>query len=226
MTKHGTGPATRAGVQDRNRAALVEVLVSAAVGVVAAVAVGLVAPLSLALLVGWDAACVVYMVWIWATILRRNADQTAQRATTTDPDRGITDLLLLNAAVASLAAVGTVLVEAAQMHGAAEGLRVGLGLASVVLSWAMVHTVYTLRYAHLYYDGPDGGIDFGDTGRPTYHDFAYLAFTIGMCYQVSDTALTAQDVRRAGLRHGLLSYLFGTGILASTINLLASLSSR
>jgi uncharacterized membrane protein len=138
----------------------------------------------------------------------------------------VTDLLLLIAAIASLAAVGTVLVQAAQMQGGAEGLRVGLGLASVVLSWAMVHTVFTLRYAHLYYQGPDGGIDFNDSGPPTYHDFAYLAFTIGMTFQVSDTALETQLIRRTALRHALLSYLFGTGILATTINLVASLSSK
>jgi uncharacterized membrane protein len=226
MTKHGTDRTTRADAQDRSRAAQVEVLVSAAAGVVVAVALGLVASLSLALLFGWDAACVVYMAWIWVRILRQDADQTAHRATTTDPDRTLTDLLLLTAAVASLAAVGTVLVEAAQLQGSAEGLRVGLGLASVVLSWAMVHTIYTLRYAHLYYEGPDGGIDFNDSGPPTYHDFAYLAFTIGMTFQVSDTALTSQPIRRTVLRHGLLSYLFGTGIVAISINLVASLSSR
>jgi uncharacterized membrane protein len=194
--------------------------------VVVAVALSLVASLSLALLVGWDFACVVYMTWIWTRILRQDADQTAHRATTTDPDRTVTDLLLLIAAIASLAAVGTVLVRAAQMQGGAEGLRVGLGLASVVLSWAMVHTVFTLRYPHLYYQGPDGGIDFNGSGPPTYHDFAYLAFTIGMTFQVSDTALETQLIRRTALRHALLSYLFGTGILATTINLVASLSSK
>ena len=216
------------GTDDRHRMAQFEVLVSLAVGAAAgiAVAVGLAAPLALALLIGWDTACVVYMAWIWVTILRRDADQTARRATTMDPDRTVTDGLLLVAAVASLAAVGTVLVNAAQQHGIAEGLQVGLGLASVVLSWGMVHTVYTLRYAHMYYDGPDGGIDFNDTGPPTYADFAYLAFTIGMTFQVSDTSLQAADVRRTALRHALLSYLFGTGILASTINLVASLSSK
>ena len=201
-------------------------LASLALGVVVAVVVGLVVSPALGLLFGWDTTCVAYMGWIWPTVLRRDADQTARRATTTDPDRTITDGLLLVASVASLAAVGTVLVSASGMQGLAEGLRVGLGVASVVLSWAMVHTVYTLRYAQLYYDGPDGGIDFGDTGPPTYHDFAYLAFTIGMCYQVSDTALTTQDVRRTALRHSLLSYVFGTVILASTINLVASLSSK
>jgi uncharacterized membrane protein len=226
MTKHGTGHATRAGMQDRHRAAQVEVLVSAAAGVVVAVALGLVASLSLALLVGWDAMCVVYLVWIWCTILHQDADQTAHRATTTDPDRRVTDALVLAAAVASLAAVGSVLLKAAQLQGVAEGLRVGLGLASVVLSWAMVHTVFTLRYAHLYYAGPDGGVDFNDSEPPTYVDFAYLAFTIGMTFQVSDTSLTSRDIRHTALRHSLLSYLFGTGILATTVNLVASLSSK
>ena len=105
-------------------------------------------------------------------------------------------------------------------------LRVGQGLASVVLPWAMVHTIYTLRYAHLYYDGTDGGIDFNASGRPTYADFAYLAFTIGMTSRCRTRALTSQPIRLTALRHGLLSYLFGTGIVAISIDLVASLSSR
>jgi uncharacterized membrane protein len=135
-------------------------------------------------------------------------------------------VLLLAASVASLVAVGSVLVGAARLNGATEAGRVGLGLASVVLSWAMVHTIYTLRYAHLYYNGPDGGISFNDSGPPAYADFAYLAFTIGMTFQVSDTAITSREIRHAALRHSLLSYVFGTGILATAINLVASLSSR
>jgi uncharacterized membrane protein len=206
--------------------AQVEVLVSVALGVVVALVCGSVATLPLALLAGWDAASVVYLVWIWAKILHRGPDETAHRATTTDPDRTVTDILLLGASVASLAAVGSVLVTAAHLDGRAEALSVGLGLASVVLSWAMVHTIYSLRYAHLYYDGPDGGIDFGGTEPPTYADFAYLAFTIGMCFQVSDTSITNRTIRRTALRHSLLSYLFGTVILATSINLVASLSSR
>jgi uncharacterized membrane protein len=210
----------------RRGTAQVEVLVSVGVGVVAAVVVARVVTIPLGLLVGWDVAIVVYLGWVWARILRQDPDETAHRATTTDPDRGVTDALLLAASVASLVAVGSVLVSAARMNGAAEALRVGLGLASVVLSWAMVHTIYTLRYAHLYYDGPDGGVDFNDSGPPAYTDFAYLAFTIGMTFQVSDTSITSREIRRAALRHGLLSYLFGTGILATSINLVASLSSK
>jgi uncharacterized membrane protein len=89
-----------------------------------------------------------------------------------------------------------------------------------------VHTVFTLRYANLYYSGKAGGIDFNQPDLPTYTDFAYLAFTIGMTFQVSDTSLRSGIIRRTALRHALLSYLFGTGILATTINLVASLSSR
>jgi uncharacterized membrane protein len=118
--------------------------------------------------------------------------------------------------------VGSVLVHAGQGSTAAY-LQVGLGVLSVVLSWAMVHTLFTLRYAALYYGDPVGGIDFNSPDPPTYRDFAYLAFTIGMTLQVSDTTLESTALRRTALRHGLLSYLFGTGILATTVNLVASL---
>jgi len=203
-----------------------EVMVSMLSGAAVAVVLGWVGSVSLALLVGWDTACVIYLTWIWTSILRRDAAETARRATRTDPDRAMTDAVLLTAAVASLVAVGIVLAGATHSQGAMELVGVGLALASVVLSWAMVHTVFTLRYAHLYYAGRDGGIDFNETDPPTYSDFAYLAFTIGMTFQVSDTAIRAKAIRRAALRQALLSYLFGTGILATTINLVASLTSR
>lgn len=177
-------------------------------------------------LVGWDFASLVYLTWLWITIRNRNARATAERAMITDPDRAVTDLVLLSAAVASLVAVGFVLVRAGQMQGSGELFRVGLALVSVVISWAVVHVIFTLRYAHLYYDGEVGGIDFNQPDRPTYTDFAYLAFTVGMTFQVSDTSLRSSVIRRAALRHALLSYLFGTGILATTINLVASLSSK
>lgn len=177
-------------------------------------------------LVGWDFGSLVYMTWLWVTIRNRDARATAQRAMTTDPDRAVTDLLLISAAVASLVAVGFLLARAAQTQGPGELFRVGLALVSILVSWALVHIIYTLRYAHLYYDGEVGGIDFNQSDRPAYTDFAYLAFTIGMTFQVSDTSLRSAVIRRTALRHALLSYLFGTGILAATINLVASLSSK
>ena len=203
-----------------------EVAVSALIGVATAVPIIMASSVLLGLLVGWDLASLVYLAWVWIRIRNRDARGTAERATNTDPDRAITDLLLLSAAVASLVAVGFLLARAGGTHGAEKLLRVGLGLISVLISWAIVHTVYTLRYAYLYYIGEDGGIDFNQPDPPTYTDFAYLAFTIGMTFQVSDTSLCNKVIRRTVLRHALLSYLFGTGILATAINLVASLSSK
>ena len=93
-----------------------------------------------------------------------------------------------------------------------------LSVASVALAWATVHTLFTTRYARLYYTGPDGGIDFNEADPPRYADFA---FTIGMTFQVSDTDLGTNEVRRTALRHALLSYVFGAVVIATTINLVA-----
>ena len=90
----------------------------------------------------------------------------------------------------------------------------------------VVHTVFALRYAHEYYTAPIGGVDFGDDlGKPDYIDFAYLAFTIGMTFQVSDTAVTSRTTRRTVLRHALLAYLFGAIIVAVLVNVIGSLLS-
>ena len=199
--------------------ALVPVLVGAVVAVVAA---WLLSP-EVGLLLGWDTASVLYVGWLALVLLGRDAEQTARRARTTDPDRLFTDIALLSTAVASLGAVAVVLFRAPSNGSLLEFLQVGLGVVSVVLSWAMVHMLYTLRYAALYYGPPGGGIDFTSAELPSYHDFAYVAFTVGMTFQVSDTDLTSPAVRRAVLGHALLSYLFGTGILATTVNLVASL---
>ena len=101
----------------------------------------------------------------------------------------------------------------------------GAGILTIALSWGVIHTVFALRYANLYYSDPEGGIDFKDKGTedPDYRDFAYTAFTIGMTFQVSDTDITTHKVRRTVLRHALLSFLFGAVILATTVNVIASL---
>jgi uncharacterized membrane protein len=164
-------------------------------------------------------------VWTWAQIIPADARRTAVLAVREDASQPLADVVLLLAAVASLVGVGEVIV-----MGAAKGDRVGPGLAitlavtSVVLSWALVHTVFTLRYARLYYVGSDGGIDFKQKPPPRYADFAYVAFTVGMTFQVSDTDLRSSRMRSTALRHALLSYLFGTVIIATTINLVAGLA--
>jgi uncharacterized membrane protein len=210
----------------RRTSARTQLLASLAIGVVVGVPVAALTAWEYGTLAGWDAACLTYIVWVWTTVWRLDAAQTAPLAEHQDPTRATADVLLLSAAVASLVAVGLVIAQAAQAKGTTELLRIGLGLASVVISWFLVHTVFMLRYARLYYTGPDGGIGFNQEERPTYRDFAYLAFTIGMTFQVSDTPVQQEEIRESILRHSLLSFMFATGIVATTINLVASLGSK
>jgi uncharacterized membrane protein len=201
----------------------VRVAVAAAVGAVVGGTSALVAPWQVAVLAGWDGAAGVFLVWVWTTVARMAGEETAALATREDPNRAVADLTLVGASVGCLVGVGFTLVKAAHSEGLAAAGLVALAVASVVVSWAVVHTVFTLRYARLYYGDPVGGIDFNDDARPDFSDFAYVAFTIGMTYQVSDTDLTTRPIRRTALRHALLSFVFGTFIVAMTINVVAGL---
>jgi uncharacterized membrane protein len=205
--------------------ARVQVSLAVLLGVVVAVPLTIVDRIPTALLSGWDVATIAYMLWVWRTVWPLDADATSRLAEHEDPTRAAADLLQLSAALASLVAVGFELVNAAQASGIAQDAELLLGLGSVALSWSLVHTIFTLRYAQLYYTDEDGGIAFNEREPPAYADFAYVAFTIGMTFQVSDTALQTRTMRVAALRHALLSFVFVTGIVAATVNLAASLTS-
>ena len=127
--------------------------------------------------------------------------------------------------MASLGAIGAGLVKAGHESGLDKAVLIGLCLATVTLSWLLVHTTYTLRYAHLYYTTPIGGIDFKSDELPDYRDFAYLALTVGMTYQVSDTDVQNRIVRHTVLCQALLSYVFGVAILGVVVNVVAGLVS-
>jgi uncharacterized membrane protein len=174
---------------------------------------------------GWDVAATVFLVWIWRVIWPLSADGTASHATEEDPNRATADTIILGACVASLVAVGLVLVRGHSTGPLGQALYAGMSLLSLAISWFTLHTVYTLRYAQLYYGEPVGGIDFNQQDPPSYHDFAYVALTLGMTFQVSDTSLRNSQLRSAALKHALLSYLFGAIILATAINLVAGLGS-
>jgi uncharacterized membrane protein len=199
-------------------------LVAVAVGTAITLVVGFVFAWTYAVAIGWATACVVYILWVWVVVWGYDAAKTKSHATREDPGRRISDLLLIVASVASVVAIVIILVGARQAGGIEKlGLAV-LAVASVALSWTLVHTLYTLRYAQLYYRGKEGGVDFNQSEPPEYSDFAYLSFTLGMTYQVSDTNIGDTLIRRTVLRHTLLSYLFGSVILAVTVNLIAGLT--
>jgi uncharacterized membrane protein len=197
-------------------------VVAALVGLVvglAAFRTGRAAPL-----IGWDAAALTFCAWTWTAVWGLDAAGTAAHSLQESPSRGWADAWLLGAALASLIAVGAMLFGASHAPGALKYVQAGFAVASVSLSWVLVHTVYTLKYARLYYLDVPGGVSFNEDDPPQYTDFAYLAFTLGMTFQVSDTNLETKDFRRTALRHAWLSFPLGTVIIAASINLVSGLA--
>jgi uncharacterized membrane protein len=207
--------------------ALPRVLVCGGVWFAVVAIAGWFTPWEVSTLLGWDVAAAVFCVWVFVATNGADGASTEQHATREDDSRTAADLILVSASAASLLGVGFVLLLASTEDGVTRALTVGLAVATVVLSWLAVQTVFVLRYAHLYYQPEVGGIDFhGDGEAPTYRDFAYVAFTLGMTYQVSDTDLTSKRIRSTALRHALISYVFGIAVIAVTINVVAGLLGR
>jgi len=203
------------------------VLTSAGIGVVCGIVVAVFAPWQLAVLAAWDVVAVLVFVRVWSRVSRFTPQQTRALATLEDDSRALAELLLVSASVASLVGVAFGIVKAHQSGRALDFLLTSTSVFTVALSWAIVHTVFMLRYAREYYTPPVGGIDFKSGGdEPDYRDFAYLAFTVGMTFQVSDTELNRREIRRTVLRHALLAYLFGAVILALLVNVIASLLNK
>lgn len=208
----------------RGTTARTQVLTSACLGVVGGAVAGVLGEGRVAALIGWDVLALAFCGWVWIEVWGLDALGTRQHARREDPGRARADLMLLGAAVASLAAVGAVLFGAGHANGNAKYYQAGFALFSVFVSWALVHTVFTLKYARIYYTEPVGGIGFNQEAQARYSDFAYLAFTVGMTFQVSDTNITDGEMRRTVLRQALLSYPLGAVILAAAINLVSGLA--
>lgn len=174
--------------------------------------------------VGWIGASGTFCFWVWGAVLRLGPADTASHSLREDPTRTTSQTLLILASIASFGAIGLVLIESGNASGAAKLTLGGIALATVTASWFLIHLLFTLRYAAVYFGSGGSGIDFNQAGPPAYRDFVYLAFTLGMTYQVSDTSITSSAIRAVALRHALLSFLFGVVILATTINLVSSLA--
>jgi len=195
-------------------------LASLALGIIAGVLVGLVSTADVAVMAGWAVAAGTFAVSTWLLVFRLDAPSTRLHASSNDPGRGIDDTLLILASLASVAGLVLLLVRAQDGQQIPSAV---VGVLGIVASWAAIHTLFTLRYAHAYYVEDAGGIDFNGETSPDYRDFAYVAFTLGMTYQVSDTNLSSASIRRMALDQALISYLLGTVIVASTINMLIQL---
>lgn len=205
------------------RRAGTRVAAAALVGLLVGGVASLFMPWQPSMLVGWDAGATCLIIWIAVSVWWLDPAETERHARSEDTSVRLSELIVLSSGVALLAAVGLVLIRAAHATGGTKASLITLGVLSVALTWLLVHTVFTLRYARTYFVDPRGGVDFNEEDPPTYLDFVYLALTIGMTFQVSDTNLTAKPIRRIALSHALLSYLYGAVIVALVINVVSTL---
>ncbi len=183
------------------------------------------------LLLGWDGACLTFLLMAWTVMGLANAKETC-RSTLEQDQSGFTVLLV--ATLAASASLFAILFLLSQGKGAASALKVAhlaLSISAVISSWFVVHTLFAFHYAHSFYRGravqdgvrDEGGIRFPGGALPHYVDFLYFSFVIGMTSQVSDVSITSHSIRRAALIHGILSFAFNTLVLALTINIVAGI---
>ena len=180
----------------------------------------------LALVGGWNTTALILLLAIWPVIIQADSSRAPLLAAREDETKDSARALLVGASAASLLGAGYALHLAGQDNGAPRALLIGVAVLTVVLSWIVINTVYTLRYADEHFRSKPGGIAFGaedDQQHPSYRDFAYVAFTIGMTYQVSDTTLRDPQLRRTVLTHAVLAYVFGVVIVAGSVNLISGL---
>jgi len=183
----------------------------------------------LCLIIAWSSFSLFMVIISWITFFTTTPKQLCIAAKEQDESRAITFLLVLISVCISL--FGTLfLIQNTDEGVRSKELHIIASLLSVVFSWILLHTIYTLRYAHLYYSASlenqkahPSGLDFPETKEPDYLDFAYFAFVIGMTFQVSDIRVTSPVIRKFVLLHGLIAFVFNTIIVALTINIIAGL---
>ena len=184
-------------------------------------------------LITWIAVAMSIIILDWIVILSAHPKDIRKVASLEDSSRLTIFLFVLVASLASLIAMYLLLKST---KGESEETVTGyifLAMTAVVVSWWLVHTVFTMRYAHLFYtvtDGhrtPTGGLGFpGDDKEPDYLDFVYFSFVIGMTFQVSDVEISSKQIRRLAWAHGLIAFAFNTAIVALSINVISGLVSK
>jgi len=204
---------------------LVRGTVSLGVGLVVGVLLAVVFDPWAGALAGWGAAAATSVVWILVIVWPMGAAATRAHARGEDPGRPVARIIAVVGSCASLVAVGIVLLQTGRMSPPGSYFLALIAVLAVAASWALIQVDYMLRIAAEYYSDPVGGIDFNQVEDPMYSDFAYFAFGLGMTYQVADTNVQTNRVRRIVLGQTLLAYLFGAVILAATINLVSGLAS-
>ena len=179
------------------------------------------------LMIGWDSFSLLMIVFGWITFFRTNAKQIRAQAKVQDENRVVIFIIVLIATLAGLIAVIILIITKTENHHQSE-LKIPVAIAGMFLSWLLIHTTFTLRYAHIFYGNHDehpdthaGGLDFPKENKPDYLDFAYFSFGVGMTFQVSDVEISSKRLRRLVLLHSLISFIYATIMIALTINVIS-----
>lgn len=204
------------------RHALTRVAISSIVGLATFAAARVHLPRIASALVSWDVAGLVMFALSWGGILHADARATQDRAGSDDPGRTLVYFIVVGTSSISLLAATLLVRNPHALPAELKGAVAALCLLTVALAWTMTHLAFTFRYAHLYYredaEGV-GGLDFAGGQAPNYFDFAYFAFTIGMCFQVSDVCISSPQLRKAVLSHAVISFAYNSIVLAFVLNL-------
>lgn len=178
----------------------------------------------------YDAAATVLLAFFWLRSLHMDAELTRLRAANDDPGHNVILLIVLASVVLGLVSAIAIIGHGPHVQNQTEKWEAYiLGILAIALGWFLVHTVYTFRYAHLYWfdddgDGTEcGGIHFPGTTRPNDYDFAYFAFTLGTSFAVSDPQVTETRVRREVIVHSVISFAYNSIIVGMVINLFAGI---
>ena len=202
--------------------------VAATVGVLAFLIVPAQEGIGLKSLITWNVSAGIYLALAWAHIAHASATETRRHARAEDLSAYFIFVTVLVAAFASLGAIELLQEGVKELPLVPKAMRVGLSFSSLVLSWLLIHTVYTFHYARRYYDSHPitkaavRGLDFPGGESPDYFDFAYYAFVIGMTAEVSDVPVASRHIRRITLLHGILSFFVNIAIIALSINIIVS----
>jgi len=203
-------------------------LISAAVGM--AVTLGLAMTdwsMATKLLVGWDIGVVLYLALAYQLVVTCGIEEIRRRAA--EDDEGALALLILTG-LSGLAIMGAIVAELgiAKVSGQPRsGYGIAIAVVTIIVSWAFVHTIFALHYAHEYYgargDNAIGGLNFPGRQPPDYWDFVYFSLVIAMTSQVSDVVITSKIIRRIVTVHGVLAFFFNVAVFALTVNIVSNL---
>ena len=180
------------------------------------------------LMIGWNTFSLCMIIMIWITFKITTPDEIRRQAALQDTSRVVIFVIVLISAFASFFAVLLLVISKKEET---EAFDIPVAITGMFFSWFLVHTIFAMRYAHIYYGDHEtepaihaGGLIFPDDDKPGYLDFAYFSFVLGMTFQVSDIQVTSKRLRRLALLHGILSFGFNTVIVAMTINVIAGLT--